>query len=285
MDIDTLKQKLKEIKNKGRNEIKRNGFKSQSTIREEKRINTRIKNLSKQTINVANKNKIKVPKIITNVKNLVPGKRTIYGGAALGILNALDNFARQTIKGNYDVSNPYMDAFNLNKSTKKKENKPVNKNENKPVDKNENKPVDKKETKVNGIAPRKVSNTITIKKGDTLSEIAKKTPGVTLGAIKKANPNINLNKISIGQKINMPKEEDLSPDRKSVYQDIDMSEITMKKQAGGPLRTIPAGNKGLPNLPTPVRNKMGFKKRGGRIVKRAVGGGVALRGLGAVRRV
>ena len=43
-----------------------------------------------------------------------------------------------------------------------------------------------------------------------LSEIAKKTPGVTLGAIKKANPNINLNKISIGQKINMPKEEDFN---------------------------------------------------------------------------
>jgi LysM repeat protein len=278
MDIDALKQKLKEIKTKGRNEIKRNGFKSKSTIREEKRINTRIKNLSKQTIDVANKNKLKVPKIVKNIKNLVPGKKTIYGGAALGILNAMDNFARQTIKGNYDISNPYMDAFNLNKSTKKKENKPVNKKEKKTVD--------KKETKVNGLAPPKVSNTITIKKGDTLSEIAKKTPGVTLGAIKKANPNIkDLNKISIGQKINMPGEEDLSPDRKSVYEDIDISKITMKKQAGGPLRPIPAGNKGLPNLPTPVRNKMGFKKRGGRVVKRAVGGGVALRGLGAVRRV
>ena len=125
MDIDALKQKLKEIKTKARNEIKRNGFKSKSTIREEKRINTRIKNLSKQTINVANKNKLKVPKIVKNIKNLVPGKKTIYGGAALGILNAMDKFARQTIKGDYDVSNPYMDAFNLNKSTKKKENKPV----------------------------------------------------------------------------------------------------------------------------------------------------------------
>jgi LysM repeat protein len=155
---------------------------------------------------------------------------------------------------------------------KKKENKSLG------TDKTKNK---NKET-----APPKLSNTITIKKGDTLSEIAKKTPGVTLGAIKKANPNIkDLNKISIGQKINMPGEEDLSPDRKSVYEDIDISKITMKKQAGGPLRPIPAGNKGLSNLPTPVRNKMGFKKRGGRIVKRAVGGGVALRGLGAVRRV
>ena len=271
MDIDALKQKLKEIKTKARNEIKRNGFKSKSTIREEKRINTRIKNLSKQTINVANKNKLKVPKIVKNIKNLVPGKKTIYGGAALGILNAMDKFARQTIKGDYDVSNPYMDAFNLNKSTKKKENKSLGDA--------------KKENKVNGLAPPKVSKTITIKKGDTLSEIAKKTPGVTLGAIKKANPNIkNLNKISIGQKINMPGEEDLSPDRKSVYEDIDISKITMKKQAGGPLKPIPAGNKGLPKLPKPVRNKMGFMKRGGKIQKRA-GGGVALRGFGATRKI
>ena len=153
--------------------------------------------------------------------------------------------------------------------------------------KKEDKSVDnvKKETKTNKITTSKLPNTITIKKGDTLSEIAKNTPGVTLGAIKKENPNLNLNKISIGQKINMPKKEELSPDRKSVYQDVDMSKITIKKRAGGPLKIIPAGNKGLPNLPTPVRNKMGFNKRGGRVVKRAVGGGVALKGLGAVRRV
>jgi len=280
MDIDALKQKLKEIKTKARNEIKRNGFKSKSTIREEKRINTRIKNLSKQTINVANKNKLKVPKIVKNIKNLVPGKKTIYGGAALGILNAMDKFARQTIKGDYDVSNPYMDAFNLNKSTKKKENKPVDN-------------VKKEIKKVDRLAPPSLPKFITVGNKDdaskgalTLSQIAKNIPGVTLGALKEANKDIkDLNIIQKGQKINLPSEEDLSPDRKSVYQDVDMSKITMKKKVGGPLRPIPAGNKGLPNLPTPVRNKMGFKKRGGRVVKRAVGGGVALRGLGAVRRV
>ena len=144
--------------------------------------------------------------------------------------------------------------------------------------KKEDKPVDtnKKETKNKEVESPKLSNTITIKKGDTLSEIAKKTPGVTLGAIKKANPNIkDLNKISIGQKINMPGEEDLSPDRKSVYEDIDISKIAMKKKVGGPLRPIPAGNKGLPKLPKPVRNKMGFMKRGGKIQKRA-GGGVRI---------
>jgi len=152
--------------------------------------------------------------------------------------------------------------------------------------KKEDKPVGdvKKETKNKELAPPKLSKTITIKKGDTLSEIAKDTPGVTLGSLKKANPNIDLNKINIGQKINMPKEEDLSLDRKSVYEDIDISKITMEKRKGGPLRPIPAGNKGLPNLPKPVRNKMGFMKKGGKIQKRA-GGGVALRGFGATRKI
>ena len=61
----------------------------------------------------------------------------------------------------------------------------------------------------------------------------------------------------------------------------------IKKSVGGGLRDIPAGNKGLPNLPTAVRNKMGFKKKGG-IVRRSKGGflgaGKALRGQGAVMR-
>jgi len=55
------------------------------------------------------------------------------------------------------------------------------------------------------------------------------------------------------------------------------------KKAGGMLKSIPAGNKGLPNLPTPVRNKMGFKKMGGKVQRRA-GGGVALRGFGVTRK-
>jgi hypothetical protein len=62
----------------------------------------------------------------------------------------------------------------------------------------------------------------------------------------------------------------------------------IKRNIGGTvLKDIPAGNKGLPNLPTPVRNKMGFKKKGGTI-KRSKGGllgvGKALRGFGAVAR-
>ena len=44
------------------------------------------------------------------------------------------------------------------------------------------------------------------------------------------------------------------------------------------LKKIPADNKGLPNLPKKVRNKMGYMKKGGR-----VGMGKALRGGGCVR--
>ena len=62
----------------------------------------------------------------------------------------------------------------------------------------------------------------TIKKGDTLSEIAKAN-GTTLKAIKEANPgNKDLNKIRVGQKINIsPKVKD----RKSVYQGMTKSEM------------------------------------------------------------
>jgi LysM repeat protein len=139
---------------------------------------------------------------------------------------------------------------------------------------------DKKETKAKDSSV-KLTN-YTIKKGDTLSEIAKRTPGATLGQIKNANKDIeDLNKITPGQKIKIPGE---IKDRESVYQDVDMSKITMEKKVGGPLRPIPARNKGLPKLPKPVRNKMGFMKRGGKIQKRA-GGGVALRGFGATRKI
>ena len=174
--------------------------------------------------------------------------------------------------------------------------------------KKEDKPVDntKTETKTKSkeLAPPTKAKTVTVKKGDTLSEIAKRTKNLTIKDLLELNTNIkNPNQIKIGQKINIdkPKEEK----RKSVYEGFNKKQMEaldadakgeleiindsyippQKKKAGGPLRPIPAGNKGLPNLPTPVRNKMGFKKRGGRVVKRAVGGGVALRGLGAVRRV
>ena len=39
----------------------------------------------------------------------------------------------------------------------------------------------------------------------------------------------------------------------------------IKKAMGGSLKSVPAGNKGLKKLPTEVRNKMGFMKKGGKV--------------------
>ena len=149
---------------------------------------------------------------------------------------------------------------------------------------------------VSGIAGASIANKIfggkdskdyKVKKGDTLSEVAR-DKGTTVGKIKDANPKVkNLNKITPGQtiKIPMPKVKN----RKSVYQDLtkeEMKKIQMKKKAGGGLIDPP--NIGASKLPEPVRNKMGFKKNGGKIVKRAsgglIGGGAALRGFGAIRK-
>ena len=263
-------------KTKARNLINKakNAFKSKDTKRidnvknqidKTKQTLKKEKDIQKKYVEAGNVKKIKNLKSketkLQKEKNILEKKKAAKK-------ENIKKKVKETVKvGGVLSTVPYI----LDKSKKKKEDKPVDTN---------------KKENTNKEVSSKLSNTITIKKGDTLSEIAKKTPGVTLGAIKKANPNIkDLNKISIGQKINMPGEEDLSPDRKSVYEDIDISKIAMKKKVGGPLRPIPAGNKGLPRLPKPVRNKMGFMKRGGRVVKRAVGGGVALRGLGAVRRV
>ena len=39
----------------------------------------------------------------------------------------------------------------------------------------------------------------------------------------------------------------------------------VKKSGGGMLRDVPEDNKGLSNLPEGVRNKMGFKRSGGKV--------------------
>ena len=39
----------------------------------------------------------------------------------------------------------------------------------------------------------------------------------------------------------------------------------IRKMGGGSLKSVPAGNKGLKKLPTEVRNKMGFMKKGGKV--------------------
>ena len=51
-------------------------------------------------------------------------------------------------------------------------------------------------------------------------------------------------------------------------------------KGGGGLKSVPAGSKGkgLSKLPTEVRNKMGYMKKGGKVMKMR-GGGAATRGL------
>jgi hypothetical protein len=51
----------------------------------------------------------------------------------------------------------------------------------------------------------------------------------------------------------------------------------MVKRAAGGLKPVPEGNKGLGKLPQPVRNKMGYMKKGGVVKMR--GGGAATKGM------
>ena len=56
----------------------------------------------------------------------------------------------------------------------------------------------------------------------------------------------------------------------------------MSKKSGGSMKPVPAGKKGLAKLPKPVRNKMGYAKKGGP-VKAAKSGG-SCRGGGSATR-
>lgn len=51
----------------------------------------------------------------------------------------------------------------------------------------------------------------------------------------------------------------------------------MVKRAAGGLKPVPEGNKGLGKLPSPVRNKMGYMRKGGVVKMR--GGGAATKGM------
>jgi|TARA_R100000455_G_C6191331_1_gene65456 hypothetical protein len=59
-----------------------------------------------------------------------------------------------------------------------------------------------------------------------------------------------------------------------------MKKSSMSYAGGGSLKPVPEGNKGkgLSKLPTEVRNKMGFMKKGGKVMKMR-GGGMASRGI------
>ena len=85
----------------------------------------------------------------------------------------------------------------------------------------EAKPVDKPATTTN---PSDLASDYTVKKGDTLSSIAKKY-GTTVEALLKANPQIkNANLIKVGQVIRIPGKEEEIPDPEFDDTDILLSE-------------------------------------------------------------
>jgi hypothetical protein len=60
---------------------------------------------------------------------------------------------------------------------------------------------------------------------------------------------------------NIPDKTDIKKLKASVTKFKDQNRV--KKMFGGPLKAVPADKKGLKKLPTEVRNKMGFMKKGG----------------------
>jgi len=55
-------------------------------------------------------------------------------------------------------------------------------------------------------------------------------------------------------------------------------------EGGSALKPVPSGNTGLPKLAEPVRNKMGYMKKGGMVKKRAKSKSKKSRGTGAAIR-
>ena len=108
------------------------------------------------------------------------------------------------------------------------------------------------------------TKSVTVKSGDTLSQIAKDN-NTTIAAIKKANPSItNIHLITPGQKIKVPKVKG----RKSVYQGMTAEELKQSK------KTASATSK-----PKFGPGAFGASKTGG-IIKRSTGGKVKKYGGG-----
>ena len=145
----------------------------------------------------------------------------------------------------------------------------------------------------------KRNQTIKNKKEDEAKKLAKTQTGPKLTSLQKLYKEFKNKPEGISKAID---KLDISPPEKSrLRQEVvsykpSLKEITelglkkgglIKRNMGGNLKQPPAGNKGLRKLPTPVRNKMGFAKRGG-VVKKSTGGflgaGKALRGQGAVMK-
>ena len=108
------------------------------------------------------------------------------------------------------------------------------------------------------------TKSVTVKSGDTLSQIAKDN-NTTIAAIKKANPSItNIHLITPGQKIKVPKVKG----RKSVYQGMTAAELKQSKKTASATSKPKFGPGGF-----------GASKTGG-MVKRSTGGKVKKYGGG-----
>ena len=94
---------------------------------------------------------------------------------------------------------------------------------------------------------------------------------ITFKKIKKATKDVIKDRIS-GAKKNI----------RDIFKGTSLKPSSTKFYKAGGLIDPP--NPGAAALPKPVRNQMGFKKRGGKIKRLAVGGGIALKGLGATRK-
>lgn len=94
----------------------------------------------------------------------------------------------------------------------------------------------------------------------------------------------NVKKAQIGAKMKAKKDSvpsEMNPGkmipktavRKGAYITVDKAAPKKKMKEGGSLKAVPADKqKSLGKLPTPVRNKMGFQKSGGKTIKKAKSG-------------
>tara|TARA_R100001015_G_C4629980_1_gene191255 strand:- start:434 stop:745 length:312 start_codon:yes stop_codon:yes gene_type:complete len=80
-----------------------------------------------------------------------------------------------------------------------------------------------------------------------------------------------------GMDIGRPKKTTTTKMGGTMYK-VDTKPAVKGYAGGGSLKAVPEGNKGLSKLPAPVRNKMGYMKDGGKVMKMR-GGGMASRGL------
>ena len=207
--------------------------------------NTDVKKPSNAVVNKPNNNK---------VNKLGPIRTTRGGNTRLAgpLLSSI--LAKQAL------------ATNKNKIEKKEDKKPIKENK----IKKSTTPIVKKETSKKMGPTKDYTGKFVNKKGEVAYDsIGDFFSNITGKAKKRARPE-NRKRIQADTK---GATKGIGFSGKSVAE----FKNPFKKNSGGALKSVPAGNTGLGKLPTPVRNKMGFMKKGG-IVKMK-GGGAATRGM------